>query len=383
MPILWRFLLEQYFKVLVLAAISFIAVLLTTRLDEIAHFATLGAEGIYVLWFTLYQIPYILPIAIPISCLISVIILLQRLSTTHELTALRASGLSIRQILTPILIAAAWLSLGSFYLISEVATDSHLATGILKTELRSMNPMLLMNNKYLMKMKGFYFDTLGSSRAGESAQHVIIAMPNKNNTRINLMLAKGLEADTDLFTGKGVTLLSSLGNLDRGKSDHLMIENIGEAKTTLRDFSQMIEKKVWTVNNDHLKMPALMIRLRDDREAFDDAVAQERPTSEQKQLKRTINRDLSEIFRRVSLALAVFTFTLMGAAFGVTISRQKSNKGMIYTICLATLFLVTYFMAKGIDHVLSVPIILYFAPHVLIVALSVWALQRASKGVEA
>lgn len=382
MPIIWRFLLEQYFKVLTLAAISFIAVLLTTRLDEIAHFATLGAEGVYVLWFTLYQIPYILPIAIPISCLISVIILIQRLSVTHELTALRASGLSLRQILAPILIAAAWLSIGSFYLISEVATDSHLATGLLKTELRSMNPMLLMNNKYLMKMKGFYFDTLGASRAGESAQHVVIAMPNKNNTRINLMLARGLEADTDLFTGKGVTLLSSLGNLDKSKSDHLMIENINEAKTTLRDFSQMIEKKVWTVNNDHLKMQSLMVRLLDDKEALKEAIAQERPMSDQKQIKRSINRDYTEIFRRISLAMSVFTFTLMGAAFGVSISRQKSNKGMIYTICLATLFLVTYFAAKGMDHVLTLPMILYFAPHALIIALSVWALQRASKGIE-
>jgi len=382
MPIIWRFLLGQYFKVLVLAAVSFIAVLLTTRLDEIAHFATLGAEGVYVLWFTLYQIPYILPIAIPISCLISVILLIQRLSISHELTAMRASGLSLRQILAPILIAAAWLSLLNFYLISEVATDSHLATGLLKTELRSMNPMLLMNNKYLMKMKGFYFDTLGSSRAGESAQHVVIAMPNRHNTRINLMLATGLEVDTDMFTGKGVTLLSSLGNLDKNKSDHLMIENIGEAKTTLRDFSQMIEKKVWSVNNDHLRMPSLMVRLKDDREALKEAVDQERPMSEQKQIRRSVNRDYGEIFRRVSLAMAVFTFTLMGAAFGVTISRQKSNKGMIYTICLATLFLVTYFAAKGMDHVLTVPAILYFAPHVLIVALSIWALQRASKGVE-
>lgn len=383
MPIIWSFLLKEYFRVLILAAVSFIAVLLTTRLDEIAHFATLGADSIYVLWFTLYQIPYILPIAIPISCLISVIILIQRLSTTHELTALRASGLSLRQVLTPILIAAAWLTVGSFYLISEVATDSHLATGLLKTELRAMNPMLLMNNKYLMKMKGFYFDTLGASRAGESAQHVVIAMPNKSNSRINLMLATGLEADTELFTGKGVTLLSSLGNLEKNKSDHLMIENIGEAKTTLKDFSQMIEKKVWTVNNDHLKMPTLMVRLRDDREALQEAVDQERPMSEQKQLKRVLNRDYSEIFRRVSLAMSVFTFTLMGAAFGVSISRHKSSKGVIYTICLATLFLVTYFAAKGMDHSLMTPAALYFAPHVLIVTVSIWALSRASKGIEA
>jgi lipopolysaccharide export system permease protein len=266
--------------------------------------------------------------------------------------------------------------------ISETATSSHLASGMLKSELRSMNPMFLLNNKYLMKMKGFYFDTLGASRSGESAEQVIIAMPNRNNTRINLLLAEGLEANPNEFTGNGVTLLTSMGNEDREKADHLMIENIGEAKTSLRDFSQMIEKKVWTINNDHLTMPFLMIRLKDEKESLEESIREERPLSEQRQIKRSINRCYTEIFRRISLAMSVFTFTLMGAAFGVSISRQRSNKGVIYIICLATLFLVTYFTAKGMDHILSLPAALYFVPHILIIALSVWTLNRVSRGIE-
>src|SRR5262249_35116763 len=103
MPILWRYLLGHYLKVLVLCVLAFVAILLATRLDEIAHFATLGPEGMVILSFPLHQIPYILPIAIPISCLISAMLLIQRLSHTHEMTAIRASGLSLRMILCPIL----------------------------------------------------------------------------------------------------------------------------------------------------------------------------------------------------------------------------------------------------------------------------------------
>lgn len=98
MPIVWRYLLSHYLKVLVLCVTAFIAVLLTTRLDEIAHFASMGPEGFYIILYTLYQIPYILPIAIPISCLISSILLIQRLSRSHELTALRASGMGLKTI---------------------------------------------------------------------------------------------------------------------------------------------------------------------------------------------------------------------------------------------------------------------------------------------
>ncbi|MCE5316519.1 MAG: LptF/LptG family permease, partial [Parachlamydia sp.] len=136
MPVLWRYLLGHYLKVLLLCVVTFIAILLTTRLDEIAHFATMGPEGLAIIAFALHQIPYILPIAIPISCLISAMLLMQRLSQTHELTALRAAGLSFYNILCPLLIAAAALSIANFYIVSELSTHSHLTTGKLKNELR-------------------------------------------------------------------------------------------------------------------------------------------------------------------------------------------------------------------------------------------------------
>ncbi len=63
----------------------------------------------YIVFFALYESP-IFPIALPLSCLIASLLLIQRLSSSHELTALRASGFSLFDILTPILITAAFSS---------------------------------------------------------------------------------------------------------------------------------------------------------------------------------------------------------------------------------------------------------------------------------
>ena len=243
MPIIWRYLLSHFLKVLIFCVIAFIFVLMTTRLDEIAHFATLGPEGIYILLFTFYQIPYILPIAIPVSCLISAILLIQRLSRTHELTALRASGMSLSAILAPILLAAVFLSLANFYIVSELSTYSHLSSNMLKNELRSVNPLLLLHNKHLMKLKGMFFNTLGSSKIGETASDVIIAMPNKKSNRINVMFAKNLSSYSTRFVSKGVTLVTSLAADHEDKYDHLVIENIDEITTSIQDFAQMLQKK--------------------------------------------------------------------------------------------------------------------------------------------
>lgn len=119
MPIIWRYLLSQYLKVLLFCSAAFVLLLLTLRLEEIAHFATLGPQGLYIFLYIYYQIPYILPIALPISALIAAIILFRRLSRLHELTAMRAAGLPLTAILTPLLIAAGFLSAANFYIVSK------------------------------------------------------------------------------------------------------------------------------------------------------------------------------------------------------------------------------------------------------------------------
>ncbi len=287
MPILWRYLLLHYLKVLFFCTFAFIALLLTLRLEEIAHFATLGSQGIYILYFTFYQIPYILPIALPISALISSIILIKYLCKNHEMTALRAAGLSLRAILTPLLMAASFLAIVNFYVVSELATDSHLATSLIKNELRSINPLLLLSNKHLMKMRGIYFDTLGSSRLGESASDSIIAMPNKQTNRIQLLAAKNLHASPVDFDSQSLTILSILSE-NSSESDRILVENMGKSTTGVKDFSQLIQRKVWTLNNDHLKLSLLLCRLQEGLKSIENAITSGKPPEKLSNFKRAI-----------------------------------------------------------------------------------------------
>ncbi len=377
MPVLWLYVLGQYFKVLLLALFAFIAVLLTSRLDEIAHFASLGPQLKFLGLFILYQIPLILPIAIPVSCLLSSILLFQQLSATHELTALRASGMSLKTILTPLLIGAVGLSALNFYFVSEVSTHSHLQTNQLKNELRSINPLLLLHHKHLMRLKGIYFDTFGPSKMGEIASDAIVAMPNPNSERMNILVAKNLEADPEIFSGRQLTLITSL---DEGTPD-LIIENLGSAKTPIGEFSPLLQKKVLSVNNDQLRLGLLWARLEDDYTQLKAAEDRNAPISELKQIQRSINRVYSDIARRASAALAVFAFTLLGAAFGVSISRMKSHYKVAIVIGLGALYLICFFAGKGIDHLLEASVTLYFAPLLVMMGASWWSLRRVNQGV--
>jgi lipopolysaccharide export system permease protein len=378
MPLLWRYFITHFLNVTGACVLAFIAILLTMRLDEIAHFAALGAPVSMIFLFIFYQIPYILPIALPLSCLISSLIFMQRISMTQELTALRASGFSLKNLVAPILITAAFLALLNFWVISEIATKTHLQSNLLKSELRSINPLLLLHNKHLMRLKGLYFESLGPSHVGESASDVILAMPNSMNQRLNLMLAKNLTATPTSFIGREVTLLTTTPQDSQDEFDDLLIEHMKDSSTQVEDFSKILQKKVWTINNDYLTLPLLLVRLEEQKKALIEL----KDKNELKILKQQINRSLSEITKRLSISIAVISMTLMGTAFGINISRRSSRRNLILVILLTLFYLICFFVAKGADENFILAAILYLVPLIIIAGISCAVLNRVSKGKE-
>jgi lipopolysaccharide export system permease protein len=384
MPILRRYLITDFLKIALACILAFVALLLTMQLDDIAHFAALGAPIGYILLFTFHQIPYILPIALPLSCLIASLILVQRLSNSQELTALRASGFALRDILIPIWLIAAFLAIGNFWITSELATQSHLQNNLLKSELRSINPLLLLHNKHLMRLKGFYFESLGGSRVGESSSDIVLAIPNRHHQRLNLMIAKYLKASPTIFTSEGVSLITGMAGKEGGEDDFdpLLVENIKKSLTQVSDFSDIMQKKVWTINNDYLQMPLLLARIQEQRHLLQEAEMKGESQEKLKPLYMQQNRSISEIMKRFSIAIAVFSFTLMGTTFGIHIGRKKHYYSLYLAIALTTFYLVAFFVAKGIDHQLMLASILYLMPHLIIICVSLIILRRVAKGIE-
>jgi lipopolysaccharide export system permease protein len=381
-PTLWRYLIGDFLRIVIFCILAFVAILLTMRLDEIAHFAALGAPLIYLILFTFLQIPYILPIALPLSCLIAAFLLIQRLSNTHELTALRASGFALSDILAPIWLTSAFLMIGNFWIVSELATRSHLQNNLLKSELRSINPLLLLHNKHLMRLKGFYFEALGASRVGESSSEVILAFPHRHHQRLHLMIAQHLKATPTLFIGEGVTLITGMASEQDEDFDPLLVENMQKSSTQVNDFSNLLQKKVWMIHNDYLQMSFLLARIQEQRQLLQEAQLKEENKDQIKGLKMQLNRSYSEMMKRFSVAIAVLSFTLMGTALGINIGRKRHYHSLFYAILFTTLYLIAFFVAKGLDHQRWLAATLYIAPHGLIILTSLIVLRRVAKGIE-
>lgn len=372
MPLFCRYLLKHYVKVFLLSVISFITLLLVSRLEDVAEFAAVGAKFSTIFFFTAYQVPYILPFAIPISCLLSAMVLFQRLSHSRELTALRAGGISLFQILYPIGMAGLFLSLLTFYITSELATTSHLATRKMVYDLTSKNPLMLLQSTKLSRFKGAYIQ-MDPIRNGEAAKDLVVALYHKANKRLFLCLAKELEMEDKLLKGKNIRLISTA---PAETYDHLVIENQEGMEATAADFSSLLTKKGLKIANDHLKMKLLGARRQMLKSELKSGL---KPN--QNKIKKNYAKCRAELVRRVALGLSAFSFTLLGATLGIDSRRTPSKKGIIVAVLLTALTLICFFIGKELDHLLGLASLFFLLPQGLILIVSWQAIQKVNRGV--
>ncbi|NGX50560.1 MAG: hypothetical protein K1060chlam2_00406 [Chlamydiae bacterium] len=364
MPILWRYLLKNYFQVFFLCMIGFISVLLVTRVQEIARLAALTAQLDLILLFTLCQIPHILPIAIPISGLISAILLAQRLSQTHELTAFRASGLSVKMLSTPILMAAALLSVVNFVIAAELTPRYRLYSRELIQNVITANPLFLMKKSKLLKLQDSYVD-MKMTQIGKEAKDVIFAVKNPSNNRLTLMMAKKFAVEENVMTGENVTIISNIDQGDPAYHDNLIIENQERMSTSALALSSLMQKTTRRVGFEYLPLRKILSTFSD------------------KSVKpKTLKRAKFEICRRLFYSCITFTFTYVGISLGMQIGRGRKKRGIFVAVLLASFTFVCSIAAKSFHLSPHKMIFFYSIPIPVLLLVSLWFKRRILRGVE-
>jgi len=336
------------------------------RFQEIARFASSGAPASTVALFTLYQIPFLLPIAIPISCLIASILLFKKLSHTHELTALRACGLGLKPLLLPLVLAGSFLSLVNFTIVSELSPLCRSLSKELVYHATSANPLFLLQKETMIKLKNAYIDMRALRDKGKKAEDVIFIINNPSHGRLGLMAAKELSIDKDLLNGQQVTLISNIDTKNPEGFDHLVIESQTSMSTKAANLSQFLQGTEWIAKDEYLSLRMLLAKEKIQQKAssfFD-------------------GHSYQEVVRRFTLGFAVFTFTFLGTAFGMEISRSRSKKGLIWAISLSALFMVCFVSAKTFKHAPLFSTLIYLTPHPVILFFSLRFLKQVSRGLE-
>jgi lipopolysaccharide export system permease protein len=351
MPILWRYALQSYSRVFLLSVCTFIAVLIVSRFKEIARFTALTGDFGKTGLFILYHIPTILPIAIPISALIASLLLFQSLSRSFELTALRSCGLSLRKIVTPLLAASLILSLFNFSICAEIAPYCRREGKTMIYHETTQNPLLLLQRQRLVKIKDAFLDM--QVKDDETTKDLTLIVPNESTKRLSLLSARKLWIEQDELMGKDLAVISYIDSPTG--FDTLIIENQSMMSTAAPLLSTTLKK-----NRPRLDINALNLKMLT--------------------LSKKAKPARIEILRRVSLSLAVFSFTLLGCAFGIEQGRNPSKKNLLFALLLTLSVLMSYLLAKELKNFPLFAILAFILPHPFIWFCSTFHLYRISKG---
>jgi len=172
--ILFRYLVEEFLRVLALCMVAFMIVYLiadfSDRIDDfLKHQAPVGA----IIRYFLVKIPLIVNEVLPIAVLASMLLSLGGFSRNNELTAMRASGVSTAQIVAPLFSVCLAISVGVFVwnekVVPHFATRAHYINTV-EIKKRQMQGLLGDQQIWAHGQDTFYniqsFDTRATALVG-------------------------------------------------------------------------------------------------------------------------------------------------------------------------------------------------------------------------
>ena len=344
MAIYWKYLIKQYLKVFFLSILAFISILLVTRMKNIANFATIATDFKSIILFVFFQIPHILPITISVSCLISSILLFQKLSSMSELTAFRSLGISLSKLLSPLILLSFIFSFLNFYTALEIIPLCRYKSNELVYQSSTMNPIvLLQRRKKLSNIKNSYVE-ISSKNNDLKANDILMVIPNKANKRLCLISAKNLELEKEQLIGKNLSLISYAESNKMNNFDNLIIENQEYMITEAKDITSLIKEKI--------------------------------------SVKYKTIYDTEEIAKSIAFALSSLSFTLIGASFAISLNRKTSKKNILVAMFFSLIILISFIMGKAIKIIPLLSNIIYIAPQLIILVLTAKKLKKISRGSE-
>lgn len=118
--VLYRYIFTNLLKSFLFWLIAFFIFAILLQMNKITNFSSSGlsVRGLFLLF--LFQIPVILPHIIAFAGLLSSFLALRHLQNSHELTAMRSLGFSIRAIFHPIVAFSFITTMLSFLVVSEI-----------------------------------------------------------------------------------------------------------------------------------------------------------------------------------------------------------------------------------------------------------------------
>jgi lipopolysaccharide export LptBFGC system permease protein LptF len=386
MKTLHLYLTRQMLATLGMTVFVFTCVLLLGNvLKEILHLllnrqATLGL-AIHAI---LLLIPYVLAYSLPIGMLTAALLVFGRFSADQELTAARASGVSLVSLVSPVLLLSVAVSAVCAWLNFDVAPACRTEYRKLILSAGENDPAKILQSDQAVQV-GDYTVFIGKKN-GTNLENVIVTKGAHNGKVEEYIQGPTGEMATDTVKKQIVLTIHS----DGGWS---MTTN-GWMPTLARgDFPLIIDlqaqKDVFTIPPSDMSFFQLREELRKLEQPFD--FPQTHPMSEsaakrEQEVKRMVKDMTTPLLvymnREVAFSFACIGFTLVGIPLAIRAHRRETSIGVAVALVLMLIYYSFIVLAQAWEnHPERGPCVIVWIPNFIFQVVGAVLLWKANRGV--
>ena len=341
-------------------------------------FVVLQAVGLLV--------PYVLWFALPMGMLTATLLVFGRLSADQELTAVRASGISLVALVTPVLFLALLFSGLCAWINMQVAPQCRIAYKTLLYEMATSNPSgVLRENQYNEFLGGW--SVYAHKIQGNNLRDVIVYQIREEDNSLGLTTAP-----TGKFTVQSNELVLTLFDANQTQIQGTNVFQMGqmeEAQTPipLKSLSDASTRPSLT----EMTFSQLQAQLKKLEQSF--SLVQSHGTNKQMELRaelRKVSKIRSDItlpvrvqmHRQVAFSFACFAFTLIGIPLGIRAHRRETSIGIAMSLVLVLIYYSFIILAQAWDtRPEFAPHLIVWIPNFIFQAVGGVLLWRANKGI--
>jgi len=332
-------------------------------------------------------IPFAWVFALPMGMLTATLLVFGRFSADQELTAVRASGISLLSLISPVLLLSLALCALSALVNLEIGPRCRVAyTSILFNLRMQLTGAQLPEKTFVKDFKG-YIIYVARNRSGDLQDVMAWVLKDETNVVTYVRAARG-KLDVDAPNRLVTLVLYDVKLLDIRQGE--MIPGMFESITYPLDFGQkrqptfrpkisdMTAAQLWDELQDweqRLKLPGAASGL-----SAEEIRARKRELGKLPSDPTTPIR--FQIHQQIAFSFACFGFTLVGIPLGIRMHRRETNVGVAVALGLVLLYYSFIFLGQSLaTRPEWVPQIIVWLPNFIFQAVGAVLLWRANKGV--
>jgi lipopolysaccharide export system permease protein len=306
----------------------------------------------YIVAFIAYLLPFSLIYSIPWGVLVATLLVFGKLSSDNELVALRSNGVGMPRICFPVFVIAVGFLAICLWINLYAAPIAELKLRSAAFDLASNDPLALFGSDEVIDQFPNRKIYVGK-KEGSTLHDLHIFEMNSQNLPMRVIFARR-------------------GTLEVDKKNEQILLHVYDARYEERDASAPDDLKKLR-HGITMREGVLPISLE---ELLRKARNNERPnemTLDQLQSALEKSRDVedeaafkTEVSKRFSNAMAVFTFVLVGIPLAVTAQRKETSVGIALSLVVAFSYFIIIVLTDNVKHKPHLhPEILIWLPNVL------------------